>query len=100
MSYDVCLEDVNGEQILPITRANNVFVSDAETLDEVLKRIAQSGAGGAYVLPVASTTTLGGIKVGKGLEITEDGTLNCTVAGGVSYTQTGINGRIVPYTLL
>lgn len=100
MSYDVCLEDVNGEQILPITRANNVFVSDAETLDEVLKRIAQSGAGGAYVLPVASATSIGGIKVGNGLEITEDGTLNCTASGGVSYSSIVPNSRIVPYTLL
>ena len=100
MSYDVCLEDANGEQILPITRANNVFVSDAETLDEVLRRIAQSGSGGAYVLPVASASSIGGIKVGNGLEITEDGTLNCVVKGGISYNKMSINSRIVPYTLV
>lgn len=29
-----------------------------------------------YTLPIASNTTLGGIKIGKGLNITEDGTLN------------------------
>lgn len=36
------------------------------------------GGGEAYVLPPATTTTLGGIKVGSNLSITEDGTLSAT----------------------
>lgn len=36
----------------------------------------------AYTLPKATTSTLGGIKVGDGLEITGDGTLNCIIDPG------------------
>jgi hypothetical protein len=39
-------------------------------------------------IPKATTSTLGGIKVGDGLEITEDGTLNCIIdpgSGSVSW---------------
>ena len=35
-----------------------------------------------YELPIASTETLGGIKVGANLTIDEDGTLNATASGG------------------
>ena len=59
-------------------------------------------ASGGYTLPVASAQALGGIKVGQGLEITEDGTLsaqvnNCiyefiTEASGI----TTINTALVP----
>ena len=39
----------------------------------------QTGGGGTYVLPVATETTLGGVKIGEGLAITPDGT--ATVEG-------------------
>lgn len=35
-----------------------------------------------YTLPVASATSLGGVCVGDGLEITEEGVLNCTIDPG------------------
>lgn len=35
-----------------------------------------SGASGDYVLPAATATTLGGVKVGEGLTVTSDGTLS------------------------
>lgn len=38
----------------------------------------ENGGGGDYVLPPATTSTLGGIKVGQNLTITSDGTLNAT----------------------
>ena len=34
-----------------------------------------------YILPAATTTTLGGIKAGAGVEVTADGTLNATGGG-------------------
>ena len=40
-----------------------------------------SGGEGSYTLPIASTRTLGGIKVGENLSITEDGTLNAEASG-------------------
>lgn len=43
------------------------------------------GGGGISEIPVASVDTLGGIKVGENLVITEDGTLNAQ-AGGSEYT--------------
>lgn len=39
-----------------------------------------SGGGGTYVLPVATSTRLGGIKIGENLSITEDGVLSATGA--------------------
>ena len=42
--------------------------------------------GGAATIPVASSTVLGGIKVGENLTITEDGVLSASGSGGDSYT--------------
>lgn len=42
---------------------------------------ASSGGESSYTLPIASTETLGGIKIGENLSITEDGTLNVTGGG-------------------
>ena len=39
------------------------------------------GSGETYELPIASATELGGIKIGEGLEISEDGTLS-VIGGG------------------
>lgn len=39
-----------------------------------------------YSLPIASSTVLGGIKVGANLEITSDGTLNAQASGGTGGT--------------
>ena len=41
-----------------------------------------SATGGVVDLPIASSTTLGGIKVGENLSISEDGTLSATGGGG------------------
>ena len=38
--------------------------------------------GGGYILPIASSATLGGVKVGANLIISGDGTLSSTAAGG------------------
>lgn len=43
-----------------------------------------SATGGVLDLPIASSTTLGGIKVGENLTISEDGTLSATGGGGTS----------------
>lgn len=48
-----------------------------------------------YTLPVASTTTLGGIKSGTGVVVASDGTLNVT--GATTGTVTAVNG-ILPDT--
>ena len=43
---------------------------------------ANAPSGSSYVLPIASSTVLGGIKVGTGLSIAGDGTLSATGGGG------------------
>ena len=49
------------------------------TTDLVARAMAANSAGGgSYTLPVASASTLGGIKVGENLTIEEDGTLNAS----------------------
>lgn len=44
-----------------------------------------TGGGSSYALPVATATTLGGVKIGSGVNVAEDGTISVT-AGSVSET--------------
>lgn len=44
--------------------------------------VPQTGGGGTYTLPIATASTLGGIKVGSGLEIDANGVLSATGGGG------------------
>ena len=46
------------------------------------------GGGGSYTLPIASNSVLGGVKVGNGLSIENDGTLNvnASVSSEVQYS--------------
>ena len=43
--------------------------------------------GSGYTLPVATGTILGGVKIGEGLEVTEDGTISVSVEGE-TFTET------------
>lgn len=57
---------------------------------------AHSGGGGGYTLPTATTTRLGGVKVGSGLAVADDGTLSSTGGGGTSgITEEYANGRYI-----
>ena len=40
-----------------------------------------SGTGGDYVLPAASATTLGGVKIGEGIQVTADGIISVDNSG-------------------
>lgn len=42
------------------------------------------GGGGGYVLPSATSSTLGGVKIGTGVEVTSDGTISVSGGGGGS----------------
>ena len=53
----------------------------------VVERLEALEEGGGYELPVASASTLGGIKVGEGLSITEGGVLSAD-SGVVDYSTT------------
>lgn len=43
------------------------------------------GSGEGYTLPPASTTTLGGVKIGSGISVTADGVISAEGGGGTPY---------------
>lgn len=42
------------------------------------------GGGGSYVLPTATATRLGGVKIGNGITVAADGTISATGGAGIS----------------
>ena len=64
----------SAEHIVTVSSANSVTVE-----------ANQGGGGSQYVLPAATADTLGGIKVGSGLAVTEEGVLSATGGGGGSF---------------
>lgn len=51
---------------------------------------AVANAGGAYTLPAATATTLGGVKVGSNLSISSDGVLNYSLPTASASTKGGV----------
>lgn len=45
------------------------------------------GGGGSYTLPPATDTTLGGVKIGSGVNVTSDGTISVNGGSGGSWTR-------------
>lgn len=65
--------------------AKKVPASDLEaTVALIGESISTGASGGTYVLPTATATRLGGVKVGEGLQITEDGTLSTVDNGEIT----------------
>lgn len=67
--YAVQLDDDTAVEALHIT----ITAADAVTVESV---DVSAGGGGQYTLPAATADTLGGVKVGNGLSVTEDGTIS------------------------
>lgn len=70
---------------------------ESETVTELPKEDTRGGSssgggggGGSYTLPVASATTLGGVKVGSGLAIDGSGVLSATGGGSGGGTVTSV----------
>lgn len=58
--------------------------------------LGEGGGGGGYTLPAATTTRLGGVKVGSGLSVAPDGTLSYAGGGGTSgITEDYANSRYI-----
>lgn len=53
-----------------------------------------SGAGGSYTLPPATASTLGGVKIGSGISVTDDGTISAT-GGDSNHAGSGNNSVAV-----
>lgn len=64
-------------------KAGQLYFNTTDKLLYQYDGTAWKAVGGVYELPIASATTLGGIKVGGGLQISESGTLS-TTGGGVA----------------
>ena len=62
------------------------------TRDNSTKALTVTATGTDYTLPTASTSTLGGVKIGSGLAITEDGTLSTTGGGSAEFTGVTTDG--------
>jgi hypothetical protein len=56
----------------------------AAQLNHIEDGIAESSANTSHTLPAATASTLGGVKVGRGLTVTKDGTLSVTSVNGFS----------------
>ena len=63
-------------------KVSAVATPTADTDAATKKYVDDKVSGAAYQLPVAGPNTLGGVKVGTGLNITSDGTLSATGGGG------------------
>ena len=59
--------------------------TDGIITSEMFQRLS-NGEGGVYILPIATTHELGGIKVGQLLEIAEDGTLSAVKQTDQNFT--------------
>ena len=82
-SNNTCSVRVNGK-----THSNIAYYGDAPSINKSYRVFAPNGSmnqafiiTGGGVLPIASANTLGGIKVGAGLSISEQGTLSTTGGG-------------------
>jgi hypothetical protein len=51
-------------------------------LGDRITNIEEGGGGGSYELPVATGTRLGGVKIGSGIDVTDDGTISVASTGG------------------
>lgn len=68
-------------------------VSDSKSVQSVIQ---DSQSGGDYTLPIASADTLGGIKVGEGLNIDGEGVLSSTGSGvGKVDSQQDFEGQLI-----
>ena len=79
------------EQLRQLIEENT---SDITNLEETIQNIEQNiinlgdritnieEGGGSYELPVATGTRLGGVKIGSGIDVTDDGTISVTSTGG------------------
>lgn len=80
---DVEWADVEGNvKVTELTQAEYDALTPEQKMDGTIYFITDGEGGGSYVLPVASATKLGGIKIGNGLTIDENGVVSVNGGGG------------------
>lgn len=83
------LKDSTGNYIIPITHPNAIIDENGKTLTQKLSEIPSD-----YTLPQASSSVLGGVKIGSGLSIDQSGVLSSL--GGTGSTE-HYKGLLVDY---
>ena len=86
---DVTDEEVTDDQVPIVALHKDALETAKQPMQDMAATLAllsasgsgQTGGGGTYVLPVATATTLGGVKLGEGFSTTPDGTLSYTGTG-------------------
>lgn len=61
--------------MFPLT-ANEPYIKKTGERSTLGTMLENSGGGGSYVLPPATASRLGGVKIGSGMNVTEDGTIS------------------------
>lgn len=67
------------------TQQDSVINNNTASISNLQNRVSvleQQGGGGSYTLPVATNNTLGGVKIGSGINRTADGTISVPAAPG------------------
>ena len=86
-TYAKILKDNSGNFILPYTRSKFVYMDDNTTVETAINNIKNQGG---YTLPTASSSTLGGVKIGNNIS-NSSGTISLTksnVINALGYTPT------------
>ena len=65
VTYAKVLKGTYSNQILPYTRAKLVYMDDNSTVQDAVTSLKNN----TYTLPTASSSTLGGVKIGSNLSI-------------------------------
>lgn len=71
-------EMVKGDNAYQVAVANGFAGTEQEWLESLIGPRGPAGPPGEYELPTASPTTLGGVKIGEGLQM-QDGILSVSV---------------------
>ena len=61
--------------------ARNIPTEDMSATVALFAPGGTTGGGSAYVLPVATATRLGGVKIGSGVSVSADGTISASTSG-------------------
>lgn len=61
--------------------ARNIPTADMSATVALWALGGTAGGGSAYVLPVATATRLGGVKIGSGVSVSADGTISASTSG-------------------
>ena len=70
-------------RMLPFFKPKKGFVVAGGGLDAG----GGGGGGGSYTLPTATASRLGGVKIGSGVSVADDGTISVSGGGGGTLTQ-------------